>query len=95
MSLTGGGGGSGAAPPKNNKLVEWFKDKLNCFSNAVKCLVGKAVAALAGIIGSVFEAILNFFPKAAAFVATHVCAFLVFVIGLVATWVYTTHRSNK
>ena len=95
VSLTGGGG-SGAAPPKN-KLVEWFKDKLKRLSDALKRLAGKAVAALPGIIGSVFGAVLNFLAKAAGFAATHVWAFLVFVVGLVATWVYTqtTTRRNK
>ena len=84
--LLTGGGGSGGAPPKN-KLVEWFKDKLKCLSNALKCFAGKAVAALPGIIGSVFGAVLNFLAKAAGFAAHHIWAFLVFVIGLVATCV--------
>ena len=83
VSLTGGGG-SGAAPPKDkNKLVEWFKDKLKRLSDALKRLAGKAVAALPGIIGSVFGAVLNFLAKAAGFAATHVWAFLVFVVGAV------------
>ena len=85
--LLTGGGGSRAAPPKN-KLVEWFKDKLKRLSDALKRLAGKAVAALPGIIGSVFGAVLNFLAKAAGFAATHVWTFLVFVVGLVA-WVYT------
>ena len=90
------GGGNGAAPPKNNKLVEWFKDKLKCLSDALKRLAEKTVAALLGIIGLVFGAILNFLAKAARFAAPHVWAFLVFVVGLVATWVYTqTTRSNR
>ena len=57
--LLTGGGGSGAPPKDKNKLVEWFKDKLKRLSNALKRLAGKAVAALPGIIGSVFGAILN------------------------------------
>ena len=47
VSLTGGGGAasSGGPPPKdNNKLIEWFKDKLKRLSNALKRLAGKAVA---------------------------------------------------
>ena len=46
-----------------NKFVEWFKDKLKCLSDALKRLAGKAVAALPGIIGSVFGAVLNFWLK--------------------------------
>ena len=72
VSLTGGGGAasSGGPPPKdNNKLIEWFKDKLKRLSNALKRLAGKAVGALQGIIGSVFGAILNFLAKAAGFAA--------------------------
>ena len=54
--------------------VEWFKDKLKRLSDALKRLAGKAVAALPGIIGSVFGAVLNFLAKAAGFAATHVWA---------------------
>ena len=95
VSLTGGGG-NGAASPKK-KLVEWFKDKLKHLSDALKRLAGKAVAALLGIIGSIFRAVLNFLAKAVGFAATHVLEFLVFVVGAVAAWVYTqtTRRSNK
>ena len=50
--LTKGGGENGGAPPKN-KLVEWFKGQLEALHpTALKCLAGKAVAALPGIIGS-------------------------------------------
>ena len=90
VSLTGGRRWRKDAPPKDkNKLVEWFKDKLKRLSDALKCLAGKAVGALPGIIGSVFRAVLNFLAKAAGFAATHVWAFLVFVVGAVAASVYT------
>ena len=90
VSLTGGGSGGGAASPTKdkNKLVEWFKDKLKRLSDALKRLVGKAVAALPGIIGSIFKAFLNL-AKTAGFAVTHVWAFLVFIIGAVAAWIYT------
>ena len=94
VSLTGGGGAasSGGPPPKdNNKLIEWFKDKLKRLSNALKRLAGKAVGALPGIIGSIFGAILNFLAKAVGFAAKYVWTFLVFIVGAVATWLYT-HR---
>ena len=81
---------------KRTSFVEWVKDKLKHLSNALKRLAGKAVAALPRIIGSVFGAVLNFLTKAAGFAATHVCTFITFVVGLVATWVFTqTTRSNK
>ena len=91
VSLTGGGGSSGGGPPPkdNDKLVEWFKDKLKRLSDALKRLAVKAVGALPGIIGSIFGAILNFLAKAAGFAAQHVWTFLVFVVGAVAAWVYT------
>ena len=73
----------------------WFKDKLKCLSDALKRLAGKAVAALLGIIGSVFGAVLNLSAKTAGFTAHHIWAFLVFVVGAVAVRVYTTRRSNK
>ena len=95
VSLTGGGGaassGGGPTPKDNNKLVEWFKDKLKRLSNALKRLAGKAVGALPGIIGSIFGAILNFLAKAVGFAAKYVWTFLVFIVGAVATWLYT-HR---
>ena len=92
VSLTGGGGAAssgGPTPKDNNKLVEWFKDKLKRLSNALKRLAGKAVGALPGIIGSIFGAILNFLAKAVGFAAKYVWTFLVFIVGAVATWLYT------
>ena len=70
------------AHQKTRKSWEWFKDKLKRLSDALKCLAGKAVGALPGIVGSVFGAILNFFAKTAGFAATHIWAFITFVIGL-------------
>ena len=78
----------GATPPKD-KQVAWVKDKLKHLSNALKRLAGKAVGALPEIIGSVFGAVLNFLAKAAGFAATHVYAFITFVVGAVAAWVYS------
>ena len=80
--LLTGGGGSGEGAPTNNKkkLISWFKDKLKCLSDALKRLAEKAVAALPGIIGSVFAAVLNFLTKTDGFV---------FVVGAVATSIYT------
>ena len=74
VSLTGGGGSGGAAsPPKDkNKLVECIKGKLKYLSDTFKRLEGKAVAALPGIIGSVFGAVLSFLAKAVTFKATHI-----------------------
>ena len=91
VSLTGAGGGaaSGEPPKDKNNLVEWFKDKLKRLANALKSLAGKAIAALPGIIGSVLGVILNFLAKAVGFTATHVWAFLVFVVGAVGAWLYT------
>ena len=69
--------------------MEWFKNKLKCLSDALKRLPGKAVGVIPGIVGSVFKAVLNFLVKAAGFAAIHVWAFLAFVVGAVAGWVYS------
>ena len=54
----------GATPPKdNNKLVEWFKEKLWHSSDALKRLAREAAAALPGVIGSIFGLIPNFLAK--------------------------------
>ena len=101
VSLTGGSSGGRSAPPKDkNKLVEWFKDKLKRLSNALKRLGGKAIAALPGMMGSIFGAVLNFLAKAVGFAVTYVWDFLILVVGLVATFVYnhlkiTTRRRRK
>ena len=80
LSLTGGAGGTSPQKDKN-KLVEWVKDKLKCWSDSLKYWEGKAVGTLPGIFGSVFEAVLNFLDKAAGFAATHVSVLLTLVVG--------------
>ena len=79
VSLTGGSGGT-ASSKDQKKLVVWFKDKLKHLSDALKCLAGKAVGGLPGIIKSGLGTILNFLGKAAGFAATHAWVFLVFVV---------------
>ena len=91
MLTEGGGSGGAASPPKDkNKLVEWVNDKLKLLSDALKCLAGKALAALPGVVGCLsLEQFLTFLAKAAGFAAAHVWEFLVFVVGAVNAWVFT------
>ena len=88
--LGGGGEGSRGETAPKDKLVAWVKDKLKCLSDALKRLAEKAVAALPGIIGSVFGAVLKFLAKTAGFAVTHVYAFMTLAVGAVAAWLYTT-----
>ena len=74
-SLTGGS----PTPPKNpNKLKEWIKNKLKALGR----LLGKAAAALPGIIGSIIAGVLNFLKKVVAAAAGHVWLFLTSIATL-------------
>ena len=63
-----------------------MKKWLDRLADALKRLTGKAVEALPAIIGSVIGAILSFLGKAVGFVAEHTLALIVFVTGLISTW---------
>ena len=67
---------------KEGALKKWF-DRL---ADALKRLAGKAVAALPAIVGIVVDVVLSFLGKAVAFVAEHVWALIVFVVGFIAAW---------
>ena len=64
------------------------KDKLNRLADPLKRLARKAVSALPGIIRTVIGAVLNFLGKAVGFFAKNMWAFIIFISGLIAHWIY-------
>ena len=94
VALTGTSSASASAsgktpPPKDeNKLKKWVKNVLQRLANALSRLAGKAAAALPGIIGSVIGAVLNYLSKAVGFLAKNTWAFIVFIVGLIAYYLY-------
>ena len=78
-----GGRGTGGPPSKDKGALKKWLDGL---ADALKRLAGKAVAALPAIVGIVVDVVLNFLGKAVAFVAEHVWALIVFVVGFIAAW---------
>ena len=86
LAVTGGGGAPGSPPKDEGKFRKWLKKQVNRLANALKCLAGKAVAALPGIIGSVVGAILSFLRKTVGFLAQHTWALIAFAVGLIGAW---------
>ena len=69
-------------------MKKWVKDVLQRLANALKCLAGKAAAALPGIIRSVTDAVLNYLSKAVGFFAKNTWAVIVFITGIIGYWIY-------
>ena len=76
----GGGGGTGGPPSKNKGALKKLLDRL---ADALKRLTEKAVEALNAIVGSVAGAILSLLGGAVGFVAEHMWALTVFVVGFI------------
>ena len=93
-ALTGGGGGGGGSKPpsKIDDVKKWIQNKLKALARLLGKLAEKAAAALPGIIGSIVSWLLNTLKKVVGFAAEHVWAFIVFVVGLVFT--YITKKSH-
>ena len=85
LAITGvfGGRGGSASPPKDGGALKKWLPRL---ADALKRLVGKATEALSSIVESVVGAILSFLGKAVGFVSKHTWALIVFVAGLIGTW---------
>ena len=83
LAITGGGRGTGGSPSKDKGTLKKWLDRL---VDALKRLAGKAVEALSAITGSVVGAILSFLGKVIGFVAEHTWALIVFVAGLIGSW---------
>ena len=86
LAVTGEGSAPGSPPKDEGEFRKWLKKQLNRLANALKHLAGKAVAALPGIIGSVFGAIFSFLGKTVAFLAQHTWALIVFAVGPIGAW---------
>ena len=83
LAITGifeGGSGTGGSSPKDKGALKKWLDRLG---DALKRLAGKSVEALPAIVGSAVGAILIFLGKVFGFVAEHIWALIVFVVGLV------------
>ena len=78
--IFGGGSGTGGFSPKDKGALKKWLDRL---ADALKRLAGKSVEALPAIVGSAVGAILIFLGKVFGFVAEHIWALIVFVVGLV------------
>ena len=76
----GGGGGTGGSPPKDKEEL------LDRLADALKRVTGKAVEELAAMIGSVVGATLSFLGKTFGLVAEHTWGLIVFVAGLIGSW---------
>jgi hypothetical protein len=89
VSLTGGG--SGPPPPTppsdGNGVKEWVKKTLDKLANFLKYLGEKALAALPGIIGSIFSWLLNTASKAVGWLADHAWFTLISVGILIMSYV--------
>ena len=78
--IFGGGSGTRGSSPKDKVALKKWLDRL---ADALKRLAGKSVEALPAIVGSAVVAILIFLGKVFGFVAEHIWALIVFVVGLV------------
>ena len=91
---TGSGGGS--KPPKDsNKVVTWLRNQLKALARLLGKLAGKLAAALPGLIGSIISGILNFLKTAVGFLAQHVWLVIVFLVGLVSSWLWREVSKKK
>ena len=86
LAATGGSGAPGSPLEDEGEFRKWLKKQLNRLANALKCLAGKAVVALPGIIGSVVGVILSFLGKTIGFLAQHTWALIAFAVGLIGAW---------
>ena len=78
--IFGGGSGTEVSSPKDKGALKKWLDRL---ADALKRLAGKSVEALPAIVGSAVGAILIFRGKVFGFVAEHIWALIVFIVGLV------------
>ena len=87
LALTGGASGGSAVtppPPPSDKggLREWAKKTLQALGRVLAKLAGKAAVALPGIIGSIVSWLLSTLGKATGWLAEHLWALVVGVVGL-------------
>ena len=90
------GSGGGSKPPKDsNKVVTWLRSQLKALTRLLGKLAEKLAAALPGLIGSIISGILKFLKTAVTFLAQHVWLLIVFVIGLIGSWLFREVSKKK
>ena len=90
-ALSGGGGSSSSTSTPNN-AKQWLQDKLKALARLLGRLAQKAAAALPGIIGAIFSALLNFLGKTVGFLAKHTWAVIVGIFSFIC---YETYRYTR
>ena len=95
LGISSGSGGGSKPPKDSNKVVTWLRNQLKALARLLGKLAGKAAAALPGLIGSIISGILNFLKKAVGFLAQHVWLVIVFLVGLVSSWIWREVGKKK
>ena len=95
LGISSGSGGGGKPPKDSNKVVTWIRNQLKALARLLGKRAGRLAAALPGLIGSIISGILNFLKKAVGFVAEHVWFLIVFIVGLVSSWIWRELSKKK
>ena len=95
LGISTGSGGSSKPPKDGNKVVTWLRNQLKALARLLGKLAGKLAAALPGLIGSIISGILNFLKTAVGFLAQHVWLLIVFIIGLISSWLFREVNKKK
>ena len=95
LGISSGSGGGSKPPKDSNKVVTWLRNQLKALARLLGKLAGKLAAALPGLIGSIISGILNFLKTAVGFLAQHVWLLIVFVIGLIGSWLFREVSKKK
>ena len=81
-------------PSGKGGVKEWFQKQLKAFARLLGKLAEKLGTALPGILGSIVSWVFNLLQKTISFFAEHVWLFLVFVGGLIFSYI-TIDRKSK
>ena len=95
FGISTGSGGGGKPPKDSNKAVTWLRNKLKALARLLGKLAGKLAAALPGVIGSIISGVLSLFKQAVEFVAEHMWLLIVFLVGLVSSWIWREVSKKK
>ena len=95
LGISSGSGGGSKPPKDSNKVVTWLRNQLKALARLLGKLAGKLAAALPGLIGSIISGILNFLKTAVGFLAQHVWLLIVFIVGLVSSWLWREVNKKK
>ena len=95
LGISTGSGGSSKPPKDSNKVVTWLRNQLKALARLLGKLAGKLAAALPGLIGSIISGILNFLKTAVGFLAQHVWLLIVFIVGLISSWLFREVNKKK